>query len=454
MALPYASLLLLLLCFFQSHYTAAASSSPNQPLLIHLSHTSSHSASPTFPSQTHLLKSSSLRSTSRFLSRHRGQQLSLPLAAGSDYTLSLSISSTTLPLSSPPPPTPPSSNPLPCSSLLCSAAHSSLPSSDLCAASHCPLDAIETSSCSPSSSPCPLLYYAYADGSLLASLRRGSLSLPGLSLPNFTFACAHSALAEPVGVAGFGRGALSLPTQLAKLSPFLASRFSYCLMSHSFLSHRLRRPSPLILGRSSSSSFTYTPLLRNPINHFFYSVALLSLSVGHVTLQASPKLSAVDKYGAGGMVVDSGTTFTMLPGDTHRRLTAEFRRQMERRGFVGASGVEERTGLGPCYEYGNKSKDRLRVPALGLHFAGNATMWLPTRNYFLGFESEGERVGCLMLMSAGDEEWEKDDAGGGPAGTLGNFQQQGMEVVYDVEMGRVGFARRRCGELWDSVSRG
>jgi hypothetical protein len=51
-----------------------------------------------------------------------------------------------------------------------------------------------------------------------------------------------------------------------------------------------------------------------------------------------------------------------------------------------------------------------------------------------------------MLMNGGDG----DD---GPAGTLGNFQQQGFEVVYDVDAGRVGFARRRCTDLWDSLSR-
>ncbi|KAK8960914.1 hypothetical protein KSP40_PGU003783 [Platanthera guangdongensis] len=68
------------------------------------------------------------------------------------------------------------------------------------------------------------------------------------------------------------------------------------------------------------------------------------------------------------MVVDSGTMFTMLPSDMHHRLTMAFRR---------------------------------RAPTLRLHFAGNASLWLPTRNYFFGFESEGECVVCLMLMSIG-----------------------------------------------------
>ncbi|XP_020597640.1 probable aspartyl protease At4g16563 [Phalaenopsis equestris] len=477
MAFFSSSLLLLFLCFFQSQYAYSVSFTPDKPLVLPLTHSISLSLSSPFPSQSNLLKSSSLRSAARFHShRQKRRQLPLPLAAGADYTLSLSISSTTVslyldtgsdllwfpcspfqcilcenkPLSSTPLPPPPSSHPLPCSSLLCSAAHTFLPISDLCAAALCPLDDIETSSCSPSSHPCPLLYYAYGDGSLLASLRSGHLSLvPSLSFSNFTFACAHSALAEPLGVAGFGRGPLSLPSQLAKFSPFLASRFSYCLIYHSFLPHRLLRPSPLILGRSSTISFTYTPLLHTHKNSFFYSVSLLSISFGRFIIPASSQLVSR------GMVVDSGTTFTMLPGEMHRRLAAEFRRQMGRRGYIRAHEAEERTGLGPCYEYGNGRNESRGVPAMGFHFAGNATVWLPTRNYFLGFESEGQHVGCLMVISSGDEaEEEEEENGGEPAGTLGNLQQQGMEVVYDLEMGRIGFARRRCGELWDSVSRG
>ncbi|PKA61085.1 Aspartic proteinase nepenthesin-1 [Apostasia shenzhenica] len=460
-------------------YIAADVAAPPHPLLLPLTHSLSHSPQ-THPLQ--LIHSSSLRSAASFRRRRRrhGRPIPLPLSSGSDYTLSLSFGSSNASLfmdtgsdlvwlpcspfqcilcdgkpffdpSTPPPPRPPSSAPLPCSAPLCSSAHSSLPLSDLCAAAHCPLELIETSSCS-SSFPCPQLYYAYGDGSLIANLLRGPVSfspVSPISASKFTFACAHSTLAEPLGVAGFGPGPLSLPSQLAQLS------FSYCLVSHSFLPERLRRPSPLILGRSPSpkSPFVYTPILPNPKHPYFYSVSLLSISVGRETIPASPQLAAVDRNGDGGMVVDSGTTFTMLPANTHRRLSAEFHRQMARRGFTRAVAAERRTGLWPCYRYRSSRNETRRVPSLALHFAGNASVRLPPGNYFLGFESEGERVGCLMVMSGGDEGVEEVD-GGGPAGTLGNFQQQGMEVVYDIEMGRVGFARRRCDSLWDSVSRG
>jgi hypothetical protein len=357
-------------------------------------------------------------------------------------------------------PPPPDSRRVPCASPLCSAAHASAPPSDLCAAAGCPLEDIETGSCRGASHACPPLYYAYGDGSLVAHLRRGRVGLgASVAVDNFTFACAHTALGEPVGVAGFGRGPLSLPGQLA---PQLSGRFSYCLVSHSFRADRLIRPSPLILGRSPDAAaetggFVYTPLLHNPKHPYFYSVALEAVSVGATRIQARPELARVDRAGNGGMVVDSGTTFTMLPNETYARVAEAFARAMAAAGFARAERAEEQTGLTPCYHYAASDRG---VPPLALHFRGNATVALPRRNYFMGFKSEEEAggagrkddVGCLMLMNGGDVSGE-DGGDDGPAGTLGNFQQQGFEVVYDVDAGRVGFARRRCTELWDSLSR-
>ncbi|KAJ3680368.1 hypothetical protein LUZ60_016646 [Juncus effusus] len=444
------------------------------------------------------LKSSSIRSATRHHNRRQNRRstpLSLPLSSGSDYTLSLSVGPTSSPTtvslfmdtgsdlvwfpcspfecilcegkSNPnsnstilPPPA--DSRLISCASPACSAAHSSLPSSDLCAAARCPLSDIEMSSCSYHHS-CPPLYYAYGDGSLLAHLRHGRLSLASsmtnsLSISNFTFACSHSALAEPVGVAGFGRGPLSLPAQLSALSPSLSSRFSYCLVSHSFRTDRLLHPSPLILGRSpepteinpSDSAFVYTPLLHNPKHPYFYSVSLEGISVGTTIIPVRPELSSIDRAGNGGMVVDSGTTFTMLPQETFSLVSSEFSARMNSAGFTRSKDTEAQTGLNPCYFFNSDRASNRLVPSLAFHFKSNATVELPRRNYFMGFKSHGKRIGCLMLMDAGAG---SDETDSGPAGTLGNFQQQGFEVVYDLEAGRVGFARRRCTALWDSLSR-
>ncbi|CAA7391601.1 unnamed protein product [Spirodela intermedia] len=475
--------------------TCLLSSAEPPPLLLPLSHVLRSSKNTTHPNhRLHLLRAASLRSAARH--RHhrshghgrRHREVSLPLFPGSDYTLSFSIglrSARTVELymdtgsdlvwfpcapfecilcEGKPgyPPLPgsmklPTASRVPCHSLSCSAAHSSLPSSDLCAIAGCPLETIETSTCS--AFPCPAFYYAYGDGSLIAHLRQDHLAIPAgatspLHLGNFTFGCATTALAEPVGVAGFGRGVLSLPAQLSRLSPHLGRQFSYCLASHSFEKQKLHRPSTLILGRSGSSPgtekpFVYTPMLYNPKHPYFYTVGLEAVSVGRRRMAAPPDLRRVDRGGNGGVVVDSGTTFTMLPAGLHSQIEEEFNRRMvSGGGRKRAAGAETETGLGPCfYEHGG----RRGVPSVVLHFSGNATVALPRRNYYLRFDFRGTKVGCLMLMSSGygGEAAESD----GPAGTLGNFQQQGFEVIYDLGGQRVGFARRRCTILWDSLSR-
>ncbi|KAH6818070.1 Eukaryotic aspartyl protease family protein [Perilla frutescens var. frutescens] len=327
----------------------------------------------------------------------------------------------------------------------------------------CPLESIEISDCHKFS--CPPFYYAYGDGSFVGKLYEDTLSFPSsspsLKLPNFTFGCAHSALGEPIGVAGFGRGILSFPAQLARSSPEIGNYFSYCLISHAFDETRVLKPSPLILGRrekkikndvSASEEevfYSYTPLLENPKHSYFYCVGLKAVSIGKRIIPAPVSLQRVDQRGNGGMVVDSGTTFTMLPRKFYLSVVGEFDRRVgetHRR----SSAVEERTGLSPCYYGDEREKSFNDVPKLALHFGGNSTVVMPRRNYFYEFfDGKAKRkVGCVMLLDGGDEA----ESGGGPAGLLGNYQQQGFEVVYDLEEKRVGFARRKCASLWDALN--
>ncbi|CAL1401505.1 unnamed protein product [Linum trigynum] len=492
-----------ILCFSVLCFLLHVSVSRSQQLLLPLTHSLSTTQ---FASTHHLLKSASARSASRHRHhRHHKahRQVSLPLSPGSDYTLSFTLNT------SPPQhvslyldtgsdlvwfPCRPfecilcegetetqssaaaailanlssSAAAVPCKSAACSAAHSNLPSSDLCAIANCPLELIETSDCH--TYKCPSFYYAYGDGSLVARLYTDAVTLPlaspSLKLRNFTFGCAHTALAEPVGVAGFGRGVLSLPAQLAADSPQLGNRFSYCLVSHSFESDRVRRPSPLILGRyeekekrvgggggeeDDPTRYFYTSLLENPKHPYFYTVGLEGISVGKRNIPAPAFLKKVDGRGTGGLVVDSGTTFTMLPAGLYNSVVAEFENRVGRV-HERAREIEGNTGLSPCYYLNDAVAS---VPSLVLHFSGNgSSVVMPRKNYFYEYVDGGNgkkgkrKVGCLMLMNGGDEE----ELSGGPGATLGNYQQQGFEVVYDLEKSKVGFGRRECASLWETLN--
>lgn len=190
-------------------------------------------------------------------------------------------------------------------------------------------------------------------------------------------------------------------------------------------------------------------MLWNPKHSYFYCVGLTGISVGKRTILAPEMLRRVDRRGDGGVVVDSGTTFTMLPASLYNSVVAEFDRRVGRV-HKRASEVEEKTGLGPCYFL----EGLVEVPTVTWHFLGNnSNVMLPRMNYFYEFldgEDEARRkVGCLMLMNGGDD----TELSGGPGAILGNYQQQGFEVVYDLENQRVGFAKRQCASLWDSLNR-
>lgn len=191
-------------------------------------------------------------------------------------------------------------------------------------------------------------------------------------------------------------------------------------------------------------------MLYNPKRPYFYCVGLAGISIGKRVVPAPEFLKRVDEKGNGGVVVDSGTTFTMLPQRFYNSLVAEFDRRVGRV-HKRATQIEDNTGLGPCYYYDAV----VDVPAVTLHFMGNkSSVVLPRKNYFYEFTDGGDgvgrkrKVGCWMLMNGGDEK----DSDGGPGAIFGNYQQQGFEVVYDLDKHRVGFAKRQCSLLWDSLN--
>ncbi|CAI8609603.1 unnamed protein product [Vicia faba] len=167
-------------------------------------------------------------------------------------------------------------------------------------------------------------------------------------------------------------------------------------------------------------------MLENPEHPYFYCVGLKGISIGKKTVPASRILQRVNKRGDSGVVVDSGTTFKMLPAGFYNPVVAEFNRRVSRV-HRRAREVEMKIGLSPCYYLNSATK----VSVLKLHFVGvNSSVVLPRKNYFYEFLDSGDglkkkgRVGFLMLMNGGDE----FENGGGPWAILGNYQHQGFEV--------------------------
>ncbi|CAA0839928.1 Eukaryotic aspartyl protease family protein [Striga hermonthica] len=135
-------------------------------------------------------------------------------------------------------------------------------------------------------------------------------------VPDLFVGCSNSSdHLTPYGMAGFGRGRESLPSQLGLKS------FSYCPVSHRYDDDK-KIHSDLVLnwglgdGGYNVNVINYTPFAQNPnISPEFleyYYVNLLEIHVGSVKISIPNKYLKPNDNGYGGTIVDSGTTFTIM----------------------------------------------------------------------------------------------------------------------------------------------
>ncbi|KAJ6339395.1 hypothetical protein OIU77_007376 [Salix suchowensis] len=204
-----------------------------------------------------------------------------------------------------------------CASPFCIDIHSSDNTLDPCTVAGCSLSTLVKASCSR---PCPSFAYTYgAGGAVTGLLARDTLRVHGSSpagvtteFPKFCFGCVGSSYREPVGIAGFGRGTLSLASQLG----FLRKGFSHCFLAFKYANNP-NISSSLVVGDialTSKEEMHFTPLLNSPMYPNYYYIGLEAITVGNVRATEVPaSLSEFDSLGNGGMKMDSGIAYTHLP---------------------------------------------------------------------------------------------------------------------------------------------
>lgn len=282
---------------------------------------------------------------------------------------------------------------------------------------------------------CPTYLLAYGSGWTIGILLSETLGFPEKQIADFGVGCSIFSARQPAGIAGFGRGPSSLPSQLR------LSRFSYCLVSHRF--DDSDKTSEMVLDGGSDSgdkavNVSYTPFLKNPLSgtppfSVYYYLSLRKIAVGGKSVKVPYQFLKPGKEGSGGTIVDSGTTFTFMEGHVFDPVAREFVAQVGSR-YNRATDVESITGLRPCFNVtGVKSP---MFPKLAFHFKGGAQMDLPLANY-LSFVGDAQVV-CMTIVT--------DDMGpsDGPTIILGNFQQQNFYTVYDLKKERFGFRHQSC----------
>lgn len=269
--------------------------------------------------------------------------------------------------------------------------------------------------------------YTYGDySSTQGILAQETFTFGDVSVPHIGFGCGQDnegdGFSQGAGIVGFGRGPLSLVSQLNE------PQFSYCLTSIDDNS----KTSTLFMGPKESFNITKTesikttPLIQNPSQPSFYYLSLEGITVGDARLPINPSTFELQEDGTGGVIIDSGTTITYLEQSGFDLVKKEFTSRINLP--VDDSGA---TGLDVCFRLPADSKD-VEVPKLVFHFK-DADLELPGENYMIGDSTMG--VLCLAMGASSG------------MSIFGNIQQQNMLVTYDIGKETASFTPTQCDNL-------
>ncbi|WOG88928.1 hypothetical protein DCAR_0208163 [Daucus carota subsp. sativus] len=236
------------------------------------------------------------------------------------------------------------------------------------------------------------------------------------SVNNVAIGCGHSNEGLFVGAAGLiglGGGSLSFPSQIN------AKSFSYCLVDRDSDS-----ASTLEFDSVIPPNAVTAPLVRNDKLNTYYYIGLTGLSVAGEMLKISESTFQLDNNGEGGVIIDSGTAVTRLQNGAYYSLRDAFKK--------GTKDLPSTNGVAlfdTCYDLSTKKS--VEVPTVSFHFSNGKQWSLPAKNYLIPVDSAG--TFCLAFAPTPSA-----------LSIVGNVQQQGTRVSYDLGNSLIGFTENKC----------
>ncbi|XP_074276157.1 aspartic proteinase CDR1-like [Silene latifolia] len=172
------------------------------------------------------------------------------------------------------------------------------------------------------------------------------------------------------GLVGLGGGPLSLVSQLG---PNINYKFSYCLTPESSgatskLNFGIDVTGPGVISTPFAQQDNTPPT--------FYTVTLDNISIGDTSVPVTNSI-----------VVDSGTTFTILPSDIYEEIKTAVEASIELTPVNGPNPMFD-----PCYE--TDSLDGLNFAGMVFHFSGGDVM-LKAENSFI---ITGDGFACFAMI--------------------------------------------------------
>ncbi|XP_020573795.1 aspartic proteinase CDR1-like [Phalaenopsis equestris] len=280
--------------------------------------------------------------------------------------------------------------------------------------------------------------YAYGDGSYVdgyLSTETISFNTIGgrqVQFPKSFFGCTHRSNGtfdeKGAGLVGLGGGQLSLIRQLGSA---IDSKFSYCLPSAEQTSakSRLNFGSNAVVPVGSNGAVT-TPLLPGyPDTFYFLSLEKISVAgAGAVDVKPASSMNAKPNDVQGNIIIDSGTTLTLIDDETLQDVTSKVVSIVKLRQVEDPSGV-----FSLCFDVSGKGKTAT-FPDITFHFSGGAAVVLHESNAFV---ESATNVLCLALISS-------DGIG---VNIFGNIAQQNFHVEYDLDAMKLTLAPADCANL-------
>jgi hypothetical protein len=267
--------------------------------------------------------------------------------------------------------------------------------------------------------------YSYADNSVTdGKIIQDTFTFSDVAVPSLRFGCGmnNSGIftSRESGIAGFGRGLLSLPSQL-----------NVTMFSHCFTTIVESGSSPVFLGTPDNlgANAQSTPFVPSPSTHYYLSFQ--GITVGETLLPLDASVFALKDDGTGGTIIDSGSSITTFPQVVFQSLQEAFMSQVS----LLVANVPDYPGV-LCFTVSDPKS--VSVPKLIFHLEG-ADWVLARESYMLDVENDGNggALLCLVILSAGESNMT----------IIGNFQQQNMHIAYDLEANNMVFAPASCDKL-------
>nr|XP_027126269.1 protein ASPARTIC PROTEASE IN GUARD CELL 1-like [Coffea arabica] len=240
------------------------------------------------------------------------------------------------------------------------------------------------------------------------------------SVDKVVIGCGHTnqgGFGGAAGILGLGGTPVGFPSQIR------ATSFSYCLVDMDSNSS-----SSLEFNSAPPGDSVFVPLIINPIIEVYYYVELTGVTINGEKVSIPPSDYQIDHDGLGGIIIDSGTTITEFPTQVYNSFRDTFVKYAQ--ALPPTSGFDD--GLvkfDTCYDLSSEPTDG--YPTMSFEFHGSKTLSLRPANYLVRVDSRGKH--CLAFTSTSER-----------VSIIGNIQQQGMRVTYDLTNMVIGFSPNQC----------